>query len=172
MLYSPNDQDTVYEERGITPPDFGAPLPFVVAREGKLLLAYYGDFEQNHRSDAPLVVNQGTVGSIVVVSFRRPLSYFSVPLSNETLDAHPLAFRGLTRNGVYRVEKSSWIRRLLAAQLVHRRALPETFQNSIHFVFVFHDSIFECVADSFEHWIAEGAMDTVQEQMLVLVRSR
>jgi hypothetical protein len=172
MLYTPNEDDTVQSEEGIPLPDPGAPLPFVVAREGKVLLAYYGEFEFAGSSEAPTVVKRTMPGSVVVVSFRRALSYFSIPLSNETLDAHPLAFRGLFRYGAYRVEKSSWIRRLVSAQYVHRRARPEAFQNSKHFVFVFHDSVFECVADDVEHWIVESAMESVHEQLLNLIRTR
>lgn len=172
MLYTPNEDDKVQPEDGVPLPDPGAPLPFVVAREGRLLLAFYGEFEIDGGSPAPAIINQARPGSVVVVDFRRPLSYFSVPLSNETLDAHPFAFRGLTRYGAYRVDNSSWIRRLVSAQYVHRRARPEAFQNSKHFIFVFHDSVFECVADGLAHWVTEAAMETAQEQMLNLVRTR
>lgn len=171
MLYTPNKDDTVHLEKGIPPPDGGAPLPFVVSTEDRLLLAYYRGFEFNNEDNVPVIVDQSTEGSIVVVDFQRPMSYFSVPLSDETLVAHPLAYHGLIGYGVYRVDNSSWIRRLVSAQYVHPRPRPQAYDDSKHYIFVFHDSVLECVADGLEHWITDAAMATVQEQMLNLMQA-
>jgi hypothetical protein len=133
MLYTPNADDTVCPEEGIPRPDAGAPMPFVAATEERLLLAYYGDFFPRSPDGVPVIVNPVTPGSVVVVDFKRPHSYFSVPLSNETLHAHPLVYRGrgLYRYGAYRVD-SSWIRRLISAQYVHPRPLPGVYKDSRH----------------------------------------
>src|ERR1039457_2470863 len=121
MLYTPDERDTVFEAANLPPPVNGAPLPTVLATEHRLLLAYYINLwlpepASNKRLSMPVLVHQSSLGSIAVVDFRRPATFFSLPVSDETFDGHPLAFRGLTTPGVFRVEDSSLIRQLKAVQ--------------------------------------------------------
>src|SRR5690349_12499443 len=99
MLYTPDERDTVIVETKSPPPLPGAPLPTVFATEHRLLLAYYvrlWDPEPGRRRTMPALVSESSLGTIAVVDFRRPVTFFSVPVSNDALDAHPLAFRGLS----------------------------------------------------------------------------
>jgi hypothetical protein len=141
MLYTPDERDTVIAETDLPAPLGGAPIPTVFATEHRLLLGYYirlWDPEPARRRTMPNLVSESSLGTITVADFRRPVAFFSTPVSNEAFDAHPLAFRGLAGDGVFRVENSSLIRRLLAI-----RHAPGAFSEMKHYIFVFHDSIFE-----------------------------
>jgi hypothetical protein len=177
MLYTTDERDTVFEETEFPPPLSGAPLPMVFATEHRLLLAYYTKLWEreppsNKRFNMPVLVSESSLGTITIVDFRRPAAFFSVPVSNETFDAHPLAFRGLTSYGVFRVEDSSWVRRLRSAQYHHRKPYPGAFSDLKHFIFVFHDSIFEAAANEFKTRTVEGSMVDAQDEMLQSMRER
>jgi hypothetical protein len=163
MLYTPDERDAAIELTDFPRPLSGAPLPTILATEHRLLLAYYTTLWEpeppsNKRSKMPVLVGESTLGTIAIVDFRPPASFFSVPVSNETFDAHPLAFRGLAGCGVFRVENSSWIRRLVAVQYHHSKPYPGAFSDTKHYIFVFHDSIFEAAADDVDTRALQGSM--------------
>lgn len=173
MLYTPDERDSVHEESDIPFPVGGAPLPSILATEERLLLSYYSEITSSIVSrHKPVMVNEGFKGTVVIVDFRLPVAYLSVPLSNETLEAHPLARRGLVSYGVFLVESSSWIRRLIAAQYVHSRPFPGAYEKSKHYIFTFHDSVFEAVADGVSVRTFPGSIRDAQEEMLALMRVR
>jgi hypothetical protein len=173
MLYTPDERDTIHEETDIPPPVPGAPLPSVLATEERLLLSYYSEIHSPSASaHKPVLVNEGFRGTVVIVDFHLPAAFFSVPLSNETLEAHPLAYRGLVNYRVFRVENSSWIRQLIAAQYVHARPFPGAFEKTKHYIFTFHDSVFEAVADGVSVRTFPGSIRDAQEEMLELIRAK
>jgi hypothetical protein len=47
------------------------------------------------------------------------------------------------------VKNSPWIKELEAINSIHRGYKPESWRNLNHYIFGFHDSTFECVAESF-----------------------
>ena len=144
----------------------------ILATQERLLLSYYSEIRSSVVSPRkPTLVNEGFTGTVVIVDFRRPASFFSVPLSNETLGAHPLAYRGLASYRVFSVENSSRIRRLITAQYVHPRPFPGAFENSKHYIFTFHDSVFEAVAHGVSVRTFPGSIRDAQEEMLELIRA-
>src|SRR2546426_11229519 len=101
MIYTPDERDKVQEDHDIPFPVPGAPLPCILASEERLLLSYYSELRAPAATlGKPVLVNAGFAGTVVIVDFRLPVSFFSVPLSNETLHAHPFAYRGLLSYGV------------------------------------------------------------------------
>jgi hypothetical protein len=173
MHYRPDNRDTVHEETGVPYPDPGAPLPCVVADEHRLLLSYYASFViRDAASRLPTLVNESSAGDIALIDFERPMCYYSVPLSDETLLAHPLAYHGLKSYGVFRVDDSAWIRQLVATEYVHPRPTPWIFDNCKHYIFTFHDSLFEAIADGFAVRHLHGSMYEAQDEMVQLMRIR
>lgn len=173
MLYTPDERDYVHEETDIPAPVPGAPLPSILATDETLLVSYYSEIRlSGASSQKPILVNAGFKGTVVIADFRSPVAFFSVPLSNETLEAHPLAYRGLLSYRVFRVENSSLIRRLIAAQYVHPRPFPGAFKDSKHYIFTFHDSVFETVADTVSVRTFPGSIRDAQEEMLELIRAK
>jgi hypothetical protein len=73
------------------------------------------------------------------------LTKFGYP-NDEARPGHPLYAKGLGGYGVYEVLGSSWLRALDAQ---NRVAFPASGRSqSRHFIFTFHDSTLECLADA------------------------
>jgi hypothetical protein len=88
------------------------------------------------------------------------------PPNDEAFTGHPLASRGLEPYAVFEVEQSSWIRQLERMNAVHPNHKPELFASYRHFVFAFHDSTFEAVADGFEVQLMSGSMRSAVSKMV------
>jgi hypothetical protein len=84
-------------------------------------------------------------GTAIVTFKRCLLTKFGYP-NDEALAGHPLYDRGLQFYGVFEVLRSSWASAVVAQ---NRRSFPATRDDYAgrHFVFTFHDSTFECLAD-------------------------
>jgi hypothetical protein len=67
----------------------------------------------------------------------------------ETFSGHPLYGRGFEAYRAMQVIHSPWIARLQKIDSVHRHHDPSTYRALRHFIFPFHDTMFECVARSF-----------------------
>jgi hypothetical protein len=108
----------------------GAPLPLVIAGDNKLVLSFLTD--KPHQ--------------LVVVSFAGAFFHSFGSPGDETLHGHPLYKNGLSQYGAFQVLGSSLIDRLRAIDSVHRLHQARKFTTYRHFVFTFHDQLFECVA--------------------------
>ncbi|MBI3462422.1 MAG: hypothetical protein HY000_05090 [Planctomycetes bacterium] len=93
---------------------------------------------------------------IAIVEFLVPHAHMFGPPNDEASEGHPLASRGLTPYAACEVKHSSWIRQLERMNAVHPCHQPESFSSYRHFVFAFHDSTFECVAEGFEVSVFHG----------------
>ena len=120
-------------------PDAGAPMPVTLADDTSLFVRYCTQ-----------------AGKVAVIHF--PLcSIFTFGAPNdETLASHPLYGRGLEFYSVHRVENSPWIAQLERRNAVHPSHNRARFvEGKKHFVFTFHDSTLECVANEGEFWRTE-----------------
>jgi hypothetical protein len=72
------------------------------------------------------------------------ITKFGYP-NDEALSGHPLYKRGLVGYGVFEVPNSIWIKQMTEQNRVAFPNPPDSTQR--HFIFSFHDSTFECVAD-------------------------
>lgn len=84
-------------------------------------------------------------GTAIVTFKRCLLTKFGYP-NDEALAGHPLYARGLQFYGVFEVLRSTWASTVVAQ---NRRSFPDTRDDYAgrHFIFTFHDSTFECLAD-------------------------
>jgi hypothetical protein len=88
---------------------------------------------------------RGTVGTGIIEFERCGVTKFGYP-NDEALAGHPLYKRGLQAYSVFEVLGSSWIQQMTEQ---NRVSFPNTSDSEQrHFIFTFHDSTFECVADS------------------------
>jgi len=133
-MYEVDGHDTVVRLEGLPQPDVGAPVPALVAAEGQVELAFIARVQPSDDE------------SIAVARFLRPYAHMFGPPNDEAFRGHPLADRGLEPHGCFRIENSSWIRRLERMNAVHPYHRAEEFAALTHYVFAFHDSTFECVA--------------------------
>ena len=85
-----------------------------------------------------------TAGTGVIEIQGCSVTKFGYP-NDEALAGHPLYKHGLGAYGVFEVKKSIWIQQMTEQ---NRVSFPQTTESRRrHFVFTFHDSTFECVAD-------------------------
>ncbi|HEX8103831.1 MAG TPA: hypothetical protein VF533_14540 [Solirubrobacteraceae bacterium] len=165
-MYEVDARDRVVELEDVPQSSVGAPLPLVVADERTVQLAYYAsapapDWDGTHVR----VVDMGTEDPVILVEFERGHAWFHGPPNDEAFAGHPLASRGVRPYAAFRIDDSSWVRRLERMNSVHEHHDPEAFARLRHYVFAFHDSTFECVARSFTAVEVEGPLARVAEAM-------
>lgn len=89
------------------------------------------------------------VDRIATIVFSGCYALMFGPPSDEAMEGHPLAERGLTSYGAFEVEGSSWVRALEGMNRIHPGHQPSRYERLRHFVLTFHDTTLECVAEGF-----------------------
>lgn len=161
------DEDSVAVMEGIPLPDRGAPLPAIVSDEFQLLLGYITSQTDPGWNGTDVNVISPSSGDmlIVIVKFINPRAHLSGPPSDEIFSEHPLAPRGLNPYSIGENKCSSWIRALEKMNSVHPCHRSEYFANLRHYVFAFHDSVFECVAEGLNFELCRGTMRDIVQMM-------
>lgn len=161
--YTVNERDTVQPLAEFPQSSVGAPTPMILASEQALFVAFY--LEQRDPNwdgtTCKMVTPDTNDESLAVVRFSGVTAHFFGPPNDEAFSGHPLAERGLEPYGAFEVFSSSWIRALERMNSVHPRHHPDNFSSCRHFVLTFHDTIFECVADSFTIEQPSGSLRSV-----------
>ena len=151
--YTVDERDTVQPLAEFPQSSIGAPTPIIIASEQTLLVAFY--LEQRDPNwdgtTCKLVTPDTNDEPVAVVRFSGATAHFFGPPNDEAFSGHPLAARGLGAYGAFEILSSSWIRALERMNSVHPYHRPDSFSSYRHFVLTFHDTIFECVDDSFYH---------------------
>ena len=162
-MYTVDDLDVVLERPDVPQSCTGAPCPAILAGEDYLHLAYYLDARCAAPGRLALpIVDESLAGErCALVRFTRAHAHMFGPPNDEAFAGHPLAARGLRRYAVSEVQRSSWIRRLERVNSVHPLHQPERFASYRHFVFAFHDTTFECVAQGFSLVVHQGTVSDV-----------
>jgi hypothetical protein len=170
-----DEKDRVTTLEGVPQSSVGAPLPFVMADEHRVILAYYledrvaGWDGSSTRMVDPMVSQE----PIALIRFQSCAAFMFGPPNDEAFAGHPLASRGLHPYDAFRIEDSSWIRRLERMNSVHRHHRPDRFWKLQHLVFTFHDSVFECVCQTFDIRSAHGSIrDMIPEMVMLLQRDK
>jgi hypothetical protein len=70
--------------------------------------------------------------------------------NEEAISGHKLYKVGLKPFGFYEIQHSNWIKKIEKANRVHPYHKKKVFFNKRHYIFPFHDSTLEVVADSYE----------------------
>jgi hypothetical protein len=103
-----------------------------------------------------------TAGTGVIEFERCGITKFGYP-NDEALGGHPLYTRGLKAYGVFEVLRSSWIQQMTEQ---NRVSFPHTSDSTQrHFIFTFHDSTFECVADSLRATLSTEPYEQILTQI-------
>ena len=134
----------------------------LIATEHSLRLAYYLEEgrlvpEWANTAIRPRAMNDAD-DLCAVIQAASPYAHMFGPPNDEAFSGHPLAARGLSPYAVFEVERSSWIRSLEHMNSVHPHHRPERFATLKHYIFAFHDTTFECVAESFSVSLASGSV--------------
>ena len=160
-LYNVDDRDRVKRLTDVPQSDIGAPLPIVIANEGYLgLLFYLSEPDPNWDGTYVNVVStESNDMAIAIVEFQLPTTHTLGPPNDEAFSGHPLATRGLRPYAAFEIADSSWIRQLEIVNSVHPYHDRDRFMSDKrHFIFAFHDSVFECVARSYKIELTRGSL--------------
>ena len=154
--------DRVIPVLSVPPCEPGAPSPMVLADEFRVFVAYYARAtDSGLRADWDgLTVSDPMDEAVVLVEFESAYAHLFGPPNDEAFSGHPLASRGLQPYTVSEVERSSWIRALERMNAVHPYHRTEHFSKYRHFIFAFHDSTFECVAEGFQVHLHRGSVNS------------
>lgn len=166
-MYQVDKKDKVIEIKDVPQSSVGAPLPIILSDEHTILLAYLlQNTPENWDSSTIKVVDYETEDEfLAIVKFNRYASFMFGNPNDEAFSGHPLYNRGLHPYAVFEIENSSWLRNLERINSVHPYHKPDHFQKYKHLVFAFHDSTFECVAESFDISIHEGSLESALTEM-------
>lgn len=166
-MYSVDERDRVVELRNIPQSSIGAPLPAVLAAEDRLLLAYLVEAVDSAWDGQTIrVVGPTSTDELVaLVTFTSPGAHLFGPPNDEAFDGHPLAGRGLHPYGAFEVRESSWVRCLERMNSVHPNHDPAEYARLRHFVFAFHDSTFECIAEDFTFEVRGGSLASAVREL-------
>jgi hypothetical protein len=169
------DRDAVVGLADVPPASVGAPLPVLVANDDSLALAYLVD-------DSPLppegIANPRSVSAfsehqhVAIVHFKLCLAFTFGPPNDEALNGHPLYARGLQSHGTFRIEHSSWIRQMEHMNRAHPNHDPRMFERWSHFIFTFHDSTLECLADGYSIMLRVGSLASALPELHRLIQHR
>jgi hypothetical protein len=132
--------------------DVGAPLPHLLRNDYRCLLTFYVR-EDDPAWDGSYVTvtdpGSGAVEALALVEFRGCVSARLGSPNDEVFGGHPLHGRGMEGYTAQRVVNSRWLAELEAVNRVHSGYDPAFWRKRHHHVLWFHDTTFECVAESF-----------------------
>lgn len=162
-MYQVDQRDVVVQLHDVPRPDIGAPLPTVVAAEHQLTLVYLvSEQDPDWDGEYVRVVSPSTEGRLIArIRFERPYVHMFGPPNDEAFSGHPLAARGLAPYRVWEVHHSSWLRALERMNSVHPNHSHALFAELRHFVFAFHDTTFECIAQRYDYHVAGSSVAEV-----------
>jgi hypothetical protein len=169
-MYEVDELDRVIELRDLPPSDSGAPGPHLLGHERSVILAYYirqkGIWQM---PSAELARMQDFREEAAIIKFNMCFAQMFGPPNDEAFAGHPLASRGLAPYGIFRIESSSWIRKLERMNSVHPSHKPERYAQLQHLVFAFHDSTFECVCKAYDVAVRRGPISSLVPEMAKLL---
>lgn len=173
-MYEVDGKDRVVELMNVPRSSVGAPIPWVLAKEGQVVIAYYVERrDPNWDGTTVRMVSETSDGEpIAIVRFNRVAAHMFGPPNDEAFQGHPLASHGLQPYRVFCIENSSWIRKLERMNSVHRQHRPERYVDLQHLIFAFHDSTFECVCKSFTVTQTSGSIVGNVPEMVRILRQR
>jgi hypothetical protein len=159
-MSSNGNVEMLLELIGIPPSSTGAPCPMIVTGEHFLHLAYVLEEPLESREEVtPMMVAEHTPRrNCALIRFEHAYAHIFGPPGDEAVQGHPLAPLGLRPYSAFEVANSPWIRGVERMNSVHPSHQPEFFAPFRHFIFVFHDSTFECIARGFEVSIHTGSV--------------
>ncbi len=133
--------------------DIGAPCPHVISAEGRVFLLYWMN-EDDPQWDGKYVNIDDSKSEqaqpIALVEFKRCYVYKFGGMNDEVWSGHPLYERGLEGYRAHQIENSQWLKDEKKINSVHRGCYKEEhWLTKKHYFLLFHDDMFECLADGY-----------------------
>ena len=131
----------------------GAPLPQLLVNDHRALLMFLVNVPDPSWDGSYATVKDPASAlpeSLALVEFKRCISAKLGSPNDEVFAGHPLAGKGMEPYSAQLVKNSRWLAELQTINSVHRGSRPELWGQRHHYVFWFHDTTFECIAEGFE----------------------
>ena len=130
----------------------GASCPHVISSEEKTFLIYLARVIDPHWDGSYVNV----IGSksnepqpLVLVEFKGCYIYKFGGMNDEVWQGHSLYEKGLEGYSAHRIENSEWLKEQKRINSVHPFYKEEHWSKYNHFMLLFHDTMFECLAESY-----------------------
>lgn len=161
-MYVVSGEDHPRKLSSLPQSSIGAPCPMLIADEHSLRIAFYLEEDRLTSEWASATALPPSVGDsddlCAVVRFSMVYAHMFGPPNDEAFPAHPLASRGLYPYAAFEIVHSSWLRSLEKMNQIHPYHRPERFLRYKHFILSFHDTTFECLAESFDVSLRRGSV--------------
>lgn len=130
----------------------GAPLPSLVADEHTLFVCYLVQAYDPNWDGSTIQLMDLDSGSepLAVLKVPQCRAHLFGPPNEEAIGGHRLVKLGLEPFSAFEVVNSAWIAELERANRVHPYHRASMFAALRHFIFTFHDSVLEFIAESYE----------------------
>lgn len=148
--------------------NIGAPLPFLLQNDRKTFLTFYiREVDPNWDGTYVNIVDPKSTKKVklALVEFKCCSSTKLGAPNDEVHEGHPLNGKGLDSYTAQIVKNSSWLKEIQAINSVHSCYNEKSWESLNHYVFWFHDSTFECIAESFS---IETYSTNMQELLLII----
>jgi hypothetical protein len=158
------------------PWDTGAPMPQVLANGQRLILIYLVN-EPDPKWDGSNVrivdTRSSHVEPLAIVHFEHAYEHKFGGPNDEVIQGHPLYGKGLCAYGAHVVANSPWIREVRSINSVHRQYRAESYDSLKHYLLLFHDDMFECLAESYSiRTVRMSFADAIAEAALMLQQQK
>jgi hypothetical protein len=131
----------------------GAPLPHLLVNDHRALLMFLVNVPDPNWDGTYATVKDPASElpeSLALVEFKCSVAAKLGSPNDEVFAGHPLAGKGMEPYSAQLVKSSRWLAELQKINSVHRGYRPELWEQRNHYVFWFHDTTFECIAEGFE----------------------
>jgi hypothetical protein len=140
-MYTVDRKDEVIRLPEVPQSSVGAPIPVLLSREGRTLLAYYlENTPQDWDGASVRVVSGYSEEPLVIVEFKHCYGYMFGPPDDETYVGHPLADRGLKPYEAHEVKillgYAGWSESILFTNTISQRDSCEG--DTSFFLFMIH----------------------------------
>jgi len=126
--------------------DRGAPNPMIICKNNVIFLTFYNQEEKNelHERDERFDKN------ISLIKFSSVLKHTFGSPNQDMLFFHEYSKLGIKSGEAYLIQNSEWIKKEIEFARQHPYFNSKKFDRSQHFLFVFKDNLFECIAESLD----------------------
>jgi hypothetical protein len=142
----------------------GAPMPLILAADRVFLIYYATEVVPNHNKSTVKVFDEiKSRHPVALVEFLRCYDLRFGGPNDEVYKGQPLYGRGLESYAAHVVENSNWLRQVEEINKVHPGYDPDDWRRFKHYLLLFHDEQFECLARSYYIEVYDREFDEVVE---------
>jgi hypothetical protein len=146
------------------PWETGAPLPHVISSGMSTYLMYVAN-EPDPEWDGSYVREMRTMDThrIALVKFIDCYAYQFGGPNDEVLVGHRLWGKGLAPYSAHVISNSRWLADMEHSNKVHPRYHPDKWRTLKHYLLLFHDEQFECLAKGYTIEVLQDSLEHVAE---------